>query len=117
VHCILTVTGGTITNVKVQGGLTVSKLSNQPTYSWVAYPGSATHTINISKNSNVATSTNTSLATGTYDYEVSISGALWKSITGSGTGLTGGWSATYTDSANAAQRSDAPETPLTIKVV
>lgn len=115
VHCILTVTG-TITNVKVQGGVTVSKLSSQPTYAWVAFPAGATDTIAISKNNNVATSAKSTLPTGVYDYEVTISGALWKNAVGSGTTITGGWSAVYTDSTNTAQRSDAPETPLTINV-
>jgi hypothetical protein len=116
VDCTLTVTGGTITNLKVQGGLTVSTKATQPTYAWVKDETGGSHDIG-KKNGNVATSTKSSLGTGTYHLEVSIAGAKWRSAVGSGTQLTGAWSASYKDSNGAGQTSDAPETPLTVNVV
>jgi hypothetical protein len=68
------------------------------------------------KDRNVATSTKSTLGTGTYHLEVSIAGAKWRSAVGSGTQLTGGWSASYKDSNKASQQSNAPETPLTVNV-
>ena len=98
VHCELDATGS-VTNIKVQGGLTVSTKSSQPTYSFqtnTCDPGDAT--INISKNNNVFTvggATPFSLTNATCDIEVLITGARWGSI---GTyGVTGSISALHTD--------------------
>ena len=98
VHCILTATG-TVTSIKVQGGLTVSTKSPQPTYSFqtnTCDPGDAT--IATSKNTNVFTvggATPFSLTNATCNIEVSIAGAKWGSA---GTqSVTGSVSATHTD--------------------
>jgi hypothetical protein len=40
---------------------------------------------------------------------VSITDAKWKTALGSGTGLTGGWSATYTDSKGARSARTLPK--------
>jgi hypothetical protein len=114
VDCTLSVSG-TVTAVKVQGGLTAS---GKPGYAWVKneMPGGST-TFKSTKNGNVASSSVSTLAAGTYRLQVSISNALWKKATGSGTQLSGGWSLSYTDSDGARQGSQAPQTPLTINVV
>lgn len=95
VHCILEATG-TVTDIKVQGGLTVSKLQSQPTYSFVTDTCFDTHSINISKNGNVVTVLLDSLTDTTCDIIVEIAGAKY---TSAGTkGVTGAWSALHTDS-------------------
>jgi hypothetical protein len=117
VRCTIVVSGGTVTSVKAQGGLTVSKLSSKPTYGFDSDTcgNIASDTINVSKNANVFTTTAASLSAGSCTFAVHANGVNW---TASGTQyLTGGISVVYVDNANVGQRSQAPEAPLAINVL
>lgn len=100
VHCTLTATGA-VSNIKVQGGLTVSKLQSQPTYAFYEPDNTcddkgAQQKIDISKNGNVFTVSGFNLTNDSCDIVVKIGGAMWTS-----TGiknLTGPISALWTDS-------------------
>jgi hypothetical protein len=117
VHCTLTASG-TVTDIKVQGGLTVSKLQSQPTYSFYEPDNTcdnsgATQSINISKNNNVFTVSGFNLSNASCDIVVKIAGAMW---TSTGTkNLTGPISALWTDSDGVTHK-DYIE-PMTVEVV